>query len=189
MDLSSVKRISPTIAAEYQRTFLKGGEVLITVRGTLGGVVVVPDALSGWNISREVALIAPSEAIDPYYLQYLLASPQLEAWFKARLRGVAYTGINLETLREAPIIWCCIDEQREIVKLINAKMSIVDAAASEVEQQLAKLSVLSNAILKKAFCGQLVAQDARDEAASVLLNRIQAEKDTNNKNTKRRRAA
>jgi type I restriction enzyme S subunit len=119
LDLNAVKRISPKIAGDFQRTFLKGGEVLFTVRGTLGGVAVVPSALAGWNISREVAMLAPAEMLDPTYLQYVLASPQLEAWFKSRLRGVAYTGINLASLREVPIAFCPLGEQRGIVRKIQ----------------------------------------------------------------------
>jgi type I restriction enzyme S subunit len=37
IDNSSVKRISRQIADNYKRTYLRGGEVLVTVRGTLGG--------------------------------------------------------------------------------------------------------------------------------------------------------
>ena len=92
---------------------------MITVRGTLGGVAVVPKKLSGWNISREVAVIATTDDLDPHYLQYSLASPQIEAWLKSRLRGVAYTGINLETLRKTPVIYCATDEQREITRRLN----------------------------------------------------------------------
>jgi type I restriction enzyme S subunit len=177
MDLDSVKRISPEIAAQYRRTFLEGGEVLVTVRGTLGGVAIVPNSLSGWNISREVAMIAPSEAFDPMYLQYLLASPQIETWFKARVRGVAYTGINLETLRETPVILCSKGEQKKIAQEVAARMSVIDATELEIQQQLAKETVLRQSILKQAFSGQLVAQDSKDEPASALLERIRAERE------------
>src|SRR5262249_10789940 len=44
-----IKRISPRIAAVFSRTFLQGGELLITVRGTLGGVAVTPAHMKGFN--------------------------------------------------------------------------------------------------------------------------------------------
>lgn len=55
IDKGRIKCISPKIAAEYSRTFLKGGEILITVRGSLGGVAAVSKDMAGFNISREVA--------------------------------------------------------------------------------------------------------------------------------------
>ena len=45
------------------RTILEGGEVLINVRGTLGGCAVVPPALRGYNIAREVAGWRPVEQL------------------------------------------------------------------------------------------------------------------------------
>ena len=52
-----MKRITPALSAEYSRTILKGGEVLVNVRGTLGGVAVVGAEMAGWNVSREVAVV------------------------------------------------------------------------------------------------------------------------------------
>ena len=192
IDLDSVKRISPEIASQYQRTFLKGGEVLITVRGTLGGVAVVTDKHSGWNISREVAMIAPTDDLKSHYLQYYLASPQTETWLKSRLRGVAYTGINLDTLRKMPVIYCPIDEQREIVRLLAEKFTALEQTEREIDSALAQTESLRQSVLKEAFSGQLVAQDLHDEPASVLLDRIRAEreqvaKNNHSKKTKKRK--
>ena len=55
-DLDGMKRITPELSQEYSRTILEGGELLVNVRGTLGGVAVVPKSMNGWNISREVAM-------------------------------------------------------------------------------------------------------------------------------------
>jgi hypothetical protein len=69
IELDGIKRISPDISDDYSRTVLKGGELLVNVRGTLGGVAVVPDYAKGWNVSREVA-VAPidRQAVDPTYV-------------------------------------------------------------------------------------------------------------------------
>lgn len=187
IDLDSVKRISPKIAVQYQRTFLKGGEVLVTVRGTLGGVAVATEKQSGWNISREVAMIAPTDDLEPHYLQYYLASPQSEAWLKFRLRGVAYTGINLATLRELPVIYCPKEEQREITRQITQKLSFTDIVKRELAIQQKKLDALRQSILKKAFSGQLVPQNPSDEPASVLLERIRAQREKISKNNRSRK--
>jgi len=57
IDINFVRTVSPEIEKQYKRTRLKGGEVLINVRGTLGGVALVPSELDGYNIAREVAIL------------------------------------------------------------------------------------------------------------------------------------
>lgn len=172
LELDGVKRIGHEIAREYGRTSLKGGEVLITVRGTLGGVAVVPPELTNWNISREVAMIAPTKDVTPKYLQYALASPQQTTWFKKRLRGVAYTGINIATLKEAPIYLCSPQEQHQVVEELEGRLSSVDATEGEIDRGISKAEILRQSILKQAFSGQLVAQEPTDEPAAVLLARL-----------------
>src|SRR3546814_16624704 len=46
IDLSGVRKVDPSIEGEYERTRLEGGEILINIRGTLGGLAPVPAHLS-----------------------------------------------------------------------------------------------------------------------------------------------
>jgi type I restriction enzyme S subunit len=57
INTKNTKRISPAISKEYSRTVLQGGEVLVNVRGTLGGVAVATFEMAGWNVSREIAVV------------------------------------------------------------------------------------------------------------------------------------
>src|SRR6058998_808399 len=50
-------RISHALDEAYQRTKLRGGEVLLSIQGTVGKVAIVPDTLSGANVSRTLAVI------------------------------------------------------------------------------------------------------------------------------------
>jgi type I restriction enzyme, S subunit len=54
--------------------------------------------------------------------------------------------------------------------------SIIDQFEQTITTSLQQAEALRQSILKKAFSGQLVPQDPNDEPASVLLERIQAEK-------------
>jgi type I restriction enzyme S subunit len=59
---------------------------------------------------------------------------------------------------------------------LNQHLSVTDQLDLEIEDNLDRTETLRQSILKKAFSGQLVAQDPNDEPASVLLERIAAEK-------------
>lgn len=96
LDLNGVKQIRPSLSADYKRTILKGGEILLTVRGTLGGIVCVPDSCAGYNISREVAMIAPVDTSVSRLITIFIGSSPTQNWLLRHTRGIAYTGINID---------------------------------------------------------------------------------------------
>ncbi len=154
LDLQDVKRIAPEIAAEYRRTFLKGGEVLVTVRGTLGGVVVAPDKCAGFNISREVAMLAMIEPeVAKTTAAFIGASPA-QRWLMQRTKGIAYTGINIETLKQLPIPLPPLAEQPRIVDAVERRLSVAEEFETVVSANLQRATRLRQAILQKAFTGK-----------------------------------
>lgn len=157
LDLEDVKRVSPDIASEYRRTFLKGGEVLITVRGTLGGVVVAPVECAGFNISREVAMLAMVEPTVAKIAAIFIGSAPLQRWLLQRAKGIAYTGINIETLKELPIPLPPLAEQTRIVAEVERRLSVVEELEAVVTANLQRATRLRQSILHKAFSGELVA--------------------------------
>lgn len=155
IDEANVKRISPTISPEYGRTILSGGEVVVTVRGSLGGVAVVPPHMAGFNVSREVAVVAFEQRVSADYLCYAMASPWNQAWLMENTTGAVYTGVNIEDLRQLPIPLPPADEQPQIVSRIRELLSLADAVETRCESARARSDRLSNAILARAFRGEL----------------------------------
>jgi type I restriction enzyme, S subunit len=185
LDLQEVKSISPEIANDYKRTFLRGSEILVTVRGTLGGVVDVPASLAGYNISREVAMIACIFPSLARCIALFIGSPPIQSWLKKNTKGIAYTGINIETLKIAPIPLPPLAEQEQIVSIVEERLSIVSTLESTIQQALKRAERMRQSILHKAFSGQLVEQDPNDEPASVLLERIRREREQGNNGYKK----
>jgi type I restriction enzyme S subunit len=72
----------------------------------------------------------------------------------------------------------CIQEQREIARRISGTLSWIDRLASDARNARKLVDHLDQAVLAKAFRGELVPQDPSDEPASALLDRIRAERGT-----------
>ncbi len=155
IDLDDVKHISPKIAENYRRTFLKGGEVVMTVRGTLGGIAVVPPQCNGFNVSREVAMLALIEPDMAQVISLFIASAPLEGWLMRRTKGIAYTGINIETLKALPIPAPPMAEQHRIVAEVDRRLSLIREIEIQADVNLKRVERLRQSILFAAFSGRL----------------------------------
>jgi type I restriction enzyme S subunit len=176
IDLSSVKKIERRIADQYSRTYLRGREVLVTVRGTLGGVAVADSNLAGYNISREVAQLPLLERLNPRFVMYAIASLASQKWLAERAKGVAYIGINIADLRRLPLPLPPQPEQDEIVRRVDRLLEFIDDVERSVVVGAGRANALTQSILAKTFRGELVPTEGVLARAEALLARIQSER-------------
>jgi type I restriction enzyme, S subunit len=96
-------------------------------------------------------------------------------WFEEHGRQTTnLASLNLTTLKSFPVPAPPPDEQRHVVAEIEQRLSIADAMHVELDRALRRSAVLRRSILEQAFSGNLVPQEASDEPASLLLERITA---------------
>ena len=118
--------------------------------------------------------------IDDLYLFNVLQSADFLKIFRASLTGII-GGVSINTLKDFIFPLPPIKEQRRIVDKINsfepllAKYDLLEKKLSALEAEF--LEKLKKSILQYAIEGKLVKQDPNDEPASVLLERIKAEKE------------
>ena len=84
--------------------------------------------------------------------------------------------INKTVLKALPIPCCSPAEQAEIVRILDERLAAAEALQAEIDANFTRAEALRQSILKQAFSGQLVPQNPDDEPATVLLERIKAEK-------------
>lgn len=157
IDLHGVRKVSPEIEGAYARTRLRGGEILINIRGTLGGVAVVPERLAGHNIAREVAMIPIDGRLSAAFFAYLFLSPFFWGQISDNLRGIAYKGLNLGLLRDFEIPLPPLAEQHRIAARVDALMALCDQLEAGLKSTETTRSRLLDAILHSALSQDAVA--------------------------------
>lgn len=126
-----------------------------------------------------------SNNINSKFLLYCLSSGELRIQIESKAKSTSgVNNINSGELSSLIIPLCPLQEQYQIVQEIESRLSVCDKVEESIAENLAKAEALRQSILKKAFEGKLLTESelaacraAADwEPASVLLERIQAEK-------------
>ena len=121
-----VRTVENYLSEQFSRTILQSGEIVINVRGTLGGCAVVPREMRGYNVAREVAVIKQWDLIDAQYIVYLLISAYFQQFMFHGLRGIAYKGLNMGTLALLPVPLPPLAEQKRIVAKLEEILPLCD---------------------------------------------------------------
>lgn len=160
--------------AEYcKRTCPEFGDILISKDGTLG-VVRAVRTRQRFSIFVSVALVKPVDPSMSDYLELAFQSPVVQGQMVGVGSGLQH--IHLTDLRRDMIPVAPEIEQSAIVARVRSAFTEIDRLTAEAAAARRLLDRLDQAILAKAFRGELVPQDPTDEPAGVLLDRIRAER-------------
>ena len=181
-----LRTISSEVDNHYARTRLKGGELLVTVVGTIGRVAIAPDEITGANVARAVARLTPTYPIKASWLLRMLSSSFLQDWLVKGAREVARKTLNIGVLEKTPLPLCSVSEMQEGLDKVEKLLSCLSPMKKIAQENMKYISSLDQSILAKAFRGELVPQDPNDEPASQLLARIDQERATLEAGTKKR---
>lgn len=144
-------RTDPSNSEKYARTILHGGELLLSIRGTVGAISVAPPHSIGWNVSRELAIIPVTHGINKTYLVHLLKSPPMQRFLSSMIKGVAQSGLNLSDIRRISVILPPDGLQRSYEQVATKIKSTIQT----YKKSLGDLDVLYGALSQQAFKGEL----------------------------------
>ena len=160
------------------KTFFDGGDILYSkLRPYLLKIFVAPDC---GICSPEIVPFKLFGKLDPEYIVTFLKCPYVDAVINAVTYGVKMPRVGTETMTELLVPIPPISEQKRIVEKLNEVTPLIENYAESyvrvtvLNRKFPEL--LKRSILQEAIQGKLVPQDPTDEPASVLLERIRAEK-------------
>jgi type I restriction enzyme S subunit len=181
LDLRSIQRVSPPLSAEGRRTKVVAGDLLISITADVGMIGLVETGLEEAYINQHVALARPIGNMERRYLAYFLAAKNGgQEQFLNLQRGATKVGLGLDDIRNIWIARPPLPEQKEIVRRIESLFALADRIEARFEEGRMRVGGISQAILAKAFRGELVptefelakAEGRAFESADQLLERI-----------------
>jgi type I restriction enzyme S subunit len=146
-----LRHTDPAIAAKFNRSRVDAGDIVMSIRATVGTTAVVPPCLDGANLTQGTAKIAPGARVEQEYLLHFLRSNATQHWIGRQIKGATFREITLGRLRQLPVVVPPIELQRcfssRMSSLRNIKTSALNSAV-EVDSLFASLQ-------HRAFRGEL----------------------------------
>jgi type I restriction enzyme S subunit len=163
-------------------------DVVVAMLGEdLPRACLIPEGVAPGIVKADCARIRVNrDALLPDFLNACLNSRNTKQRVASLIKGIGRPRINLQHIRGICIPLPSFAEQTQIVSVINGAFDEVNQQLDAIQLSLKQSSAQRKNILKSAFSGQLVPQDPTDEPASVLLERIRAERATRESSSKKR---
>ncbi|MDG6221332.1 MAG: restriction endonuclease subunit S, partial [Candidatus Thermoplasmatota archaeon] len=174
IDLSNISYVTEEVHTQiYARCNPEKGDVIYIKDGATTGLAVVNEFEEPFSMLSSLALLKPMNGFCiPQYIKHYLNSPSTFERMTGKMTGTAIKRIILARIREAPIPLPPLAEQKRIVAKIEQLFALADTIEQDVDLAKKQINNMEQSILAKAFRGELVPQDPRDEPAGVLLERI-----------------
>ena len=180
LDFSDLKYL-PSQDEEMEKTLLNPGDLVFNRTNSpelVGKSAVYNESHPSACFASYLIRVSFPEGCLPDYICFFINSQHGREYIaQVRSQQVGQANVNGTKLAAMPIPLPPLAEQRRIVAEVERRLSVAQQAAAAVEASLARAERLRQSILKQAFSGRLVPQDPDDEPASVLLERIRAERE------------
>lgn len=178
-------------AEKLKNVIVNEGDVLLNITGaSIGRVNIAPREFHNGRVNQHVSIIrAKDNSFNSKFLKYFLQSSDIQNWISNANYGVTRQALTKGMLENLEIPLPNLNEQHQIVKEIESRLSVCDQLEEGIKESLLKSEALRQSILKKAFEGKLLSEqeiaqcklEADYEPAGVLLERIKQNRNISKK--------
>ena len=150
VELAGIRKTTQGISDSFRRSLLKPGDLVMSIRGHVGRLAVVPPELDGANITQDTARLAIQGA-SPVFVRECLRTLGFQRWMAKHTKGVAVRGINLGDVKLMPII---LPPQREQESFARTA-TVIEVLKATHRAALTELDALFASLQHRAFRGEL----------------------------------
>lgn len=166
--------LSKSVQEKIKRYIVSTDDVYITIVGAkIGDAGIIPKEMNGANLTENAAKITDFvEGLNAKYFSLFLRSSVCQVNIQNAIMSAAQGKLALTRIKSLPIYLPPKEEQTEIVNRVEALFAKADKIEAQYQNLKTKIDSLPQAILAKAFKGELVEQLDSDGDAKELLEEI-----------------
>lgn len=156
-----VLRVDSEIEQKYQRTRLTGGELLITVVGSIGECAIVPNKLRGWNVARAVSVARIKNTFESRFIKYCFKSDNVIFQMYGNTNDTVQPTLNLSSLKNLTLLIPSLSEQKTIASILGS----IDEKVDLLQRQNKTLESMTEALFRQWFV-----EESQDDWAHKKLS-------------------
>ncbi len=170
--------ISESHYSELLKHAVQTDDLVVAMLGeVLPRACIIPHGVAPAIVKADCARVRINkDLIKPSIVMAQLNSKPVREAVAKFVKGIGRPRVNLGHVRAIPIALCSMEEQLQVEALLSYAQQSIDQQNQAIELALKQATSQRQNLLRAAFSGQLVPQDPNDEPASVLLERIRAER-------------
>ena len=156
LNLESPTYISPEVDATMKSTRVLPDDVLLNITGgSIGRCSIVPKTLGLANVNQHVCIIRTSPLIFlPKYMQYFWVSTLGHLAIDLYQTGGNREGMSADAIRNTPIPYAPLNEQKEIADYLDAKCAEIDGLIAKKEQLVKELESYKKSLIYEVVTGK-----------------------------------
>ncbi len=124
--IDEVMRVDHSIEQKYRKTRLEGGELLITLVGSVGECAIVPDSLKGWNVARAVSVARIKPNFDKRFIKYCFQLEEIKHQLYGNTNDTVQPTLNLSSLKDIILKCPSTSEQKAISEVLTSLDDKID---------------------------------------------------------------
>lgn len=156
LNLESPTYISPEVDATMKSTRVFPDDVLLNITGgSIGRCSIVPKTLGLANVNQHVCIIRTNPLIFlPKYMQYFWVSTLGHLAIDLYQTGGNREGMSADAIRNTPIPYAPLNEQKEIADYLDAKCAETDGLIAKKEQLVKELESYKKSLIYEVVTGK-----------------------------------
>ena len=168
VDVSDIVKIHEDVEAKYSKTRLCGGELLITVVGSVGECAIVTAELKGFNVARAVSVANIVDGVDKRFVAYQFRTEDLKFQMYGNTNDTVQPTLNLTELKQLTFTLPPLPEQKAIASVLSSLDDKIDL----LHRQNKTLEAMAETLFRQWFIEE--AKEDWEEADLTQLIGLQS---------------